>query len=291
MGIPLRKLSYALGAEVCDFDVAAALSESAFGEVHQAFLDYGILLFRNQNITREQHLEFSRRFGELDKHDAFPSDRHPQIPELMLVTNEPQADGTPSVSRYTGRRWHTDMSHTLAPSLGSLLRCWSIPEVGGDTLFANMTLAYDALSAGMQKLIANLNAIHVSGGRKLDATSADQAHAAEQRKISPPVAHPVVRVHPETGRKAVYLGEKVKRFDGMSEAESKPLIEYLNRHASKPEFVYRHQWRENDIVLWDNRCTMHMALADFDQSQRRHMERTTLLGTPSGYVVATAQIM
>jgi taurine dioxygenase len=288
MSITLRKLSYGLGVEVCDIDVAAPMSESAFGEIHSAFLDHGILLFRNQNISREQHLAFSRRFGELDRHDAFPSDRHPTIPELMLVTNEPQPDGTPSVSRYTGRRWHTDMSHTLEPSLGSLLRCWKIPPVGGDTLFANMTMAYDALSPGMQKLIANLHAIHFSGGRKLDSTATDKAHAEEQKKISPPVAHPVVRVHPETGRKAIYLGEKVKRFDGMTEDESRPLIEYLNHHSTKPEFVYRHQWRENDIVLWDNRCTMHMALGDFDQEQRRHMERTTVMGTPSGYVVANA---
>lgn len=288
MSIKLRKLSYGLGAEVYDIDVAAPISESAFGEIHRAFLDHGILLFRNQNITREQHLEFSRRFGELDKHDAFPSDRHPTIPELMLVTNEPQPDGTPSVSRYTGRRWHTDMSHTLNPSLGSLLRCWKIPDVGGDTMFANMTMAYDALSPTMQQLISKLHAIHFSGGRKLDATQADRAHAEEQKKISPPVAHPVVRVHPETGRKAIYLGEKVKRFDGMSEAESQPLIQYLNHHSTKAEFVYRHQWRENDILLWDNRCTMHIALADFDQNVRRHMERTTVMGTPSGYVVATA---
>lgn len=288
MPFKLRKLSHGLGAEVCDIDVAAPMSESAFGEIHRAFLDHGVLLFRNQNITREQHLAFSRRFGALDRHDAFPSDRHPTIPELMLVTNEAQADGTPSVSRYTGRRWHTDMSHTLEPSLGSLLRCWKIPPVGGDTMFANMTMAYDALSAGMQKLIAKLHAIHFSGGRKLDTTAADQAHAAEQKKISPPVAHPVVRVHAETGRKAIYLGEKVKRFDGMTEDESEPLIEYLNRHSTRPEFVYRHQWREHDIVLWDNRCTMHMALADFDQQQRRHMERTTVMGTPLGYVVATA---
>jgi taurine dioxygenase len=154
MSLKLRKLSYGLGAEICDIDVAAPMSESAFGEIPRAFLDHGILLFRDQNITREQHLAFSRRFGELDRHDAFPSDRHPTIPELMLVTNEPQPDGTPSVSRYTGRRWHTDMSHTLEPSLGSLLRCWKIPPVGGDTLFANMTMAYDALSHGMQKLIA-----------------------------------------------------------------------------------------------------------------------------------------
>src|SRR5690242_3196854 len=262
MTIRLRPLSYALGAEVCDIDVSASMSEAQSAEIYRAFLDYGILLFRSQNITREQHIEFSRRFGELDSHDAFPSDRHPQYPELMLVTNEPQADGTPSVSRYTGRRWHTDMSHTLVPSLGSLLRCWTIPEVGGDTLFANMTLAYESLSAGMQKLISGLHAIHFSGGRKLDHTASDQAHVAEQRKISPPVAHPVVRVHPETGRKAIYLGEKVKRFDGMSEEESKPLIQYLNAHATKAEFVYRHQWRTGDILLWDNRCTMHCALAD-----------------------------
>ncbi len=288
MTFKLRKLSHGLGAEVCDIDVTAPMSESAFGEIHRAFLDYGVLLFRNQNITREQHLAFSRRFGELDRHDAFPSDRHPTIPELMLVTNEPQPDGTPSVSRYTGRRWHTDMSHTLEPSLGSLLRCWKIPGVGGDTLFANTAMAYDALSPGMQKLIAHLHGIHFSGGRKLDSTAADQAHVAEQKKISPPVAHPVVRVHPETGRKAIYLGEKVKRFDGMTEDESKPLIEYLNCHSTKPEFVYRHQWRENDIVMWDNRCTLHMALGDFDQNERRHMERTTVVGTPSGYVVASA---
>jgi len=97
-----------------------------------------------------------------------------------------------------------------------------------------------------------------------------------------------VRVHPETGRKALYIGEKVKRFDGMTDEESRPLIDYLVRHATKPEFVYRHQWRKNDILVWDNRCTMHQALGDFDETQLRHMERTTVLGTPSGYVVANA---
>jgi len=286
MTIKLRRLSYPLGAEVCDVDVSAPLGESQFGEIYQAFLDHCILLFRNQDITREQHIEFSRRFGELDPHDAFPSDRHPQYPELMVVTNDPAPDGTPSVSRYTGRRWHTDMSQTLTPSLGSLLRCWRVPDVGGDTLFANMYRAYDALSPGMQKAIAGLHAVHVAGSRKLDSTAADQAHAEEQRRISPPVAHPVVRVHPETGRKAIYLGEKVRRFDGMTEEESKPLIDYLNRHSIQPEFVYRHQWRPHDIVLWDNRCTMHQALGDFDPTQSRYMERSTVLGTPLGYVAS-----
>jgi taurine dioxygenase len=288
MSLKLRRLSYPLGAEVCDIDVSAPMSESFFGEIYNAFLDHGILLFRDQNITREQHIEFSRRFGELDRHDAFPSDRHPQYPELMVVTNDPAPDGTPSVSRYTGRRWHTDMSQTTLPALGSLLRCWRVPDVGGDTLFANMYAAYDALSTGMQRLIADLNAIHFSGSRKLGETVVDKAHAEEQKRISPPVAHPVVRTHPETRRKAIYLGEKVRRFDGMTEEESKPLIDFLNRHATRPEFVYRHQWRPHDILLWDNRCTMHQALGDFDQTQSRYMERTTVIGTPLGYVVADA---
>ena len=284
--IKLRKLSYALGAKVCDIDVAKPMSEQAFGEIYKAFLDHGILLFRNQDVTREQHIELSRRFGELDRHEALPRDRHPDYPELLMVTNEPKADGSPSDTKYTGRQWHSDMSFTTAPSLGSLLKSYAVPEVGGDTLFANMYMAYDTLSDGMKKLIARLHGIHLSGTRKLanDTTGLDRAE--EQKRINPPVAQPVVRVHPETGRKALYIGEKVKRFDGMTESESKPLIDFLVRHATRAEFLYRHQWKKNDIVAWDNRCVMHQALGDFDDTQLRHMERTTVLGTPSGYVVA-----
>jgi len=288
MTLKLRKLSYPLGAEVCDVDVAKPMSEQSFGEIYRAFLDNGILLFRNQDITRSQHIEFSRRFGELDRHESLPRDRHPDHPELLMVTNEPKPDGSPSDTQYTGRQWHSDMSFTTAPSLGSLLKSYAVPEVGGDTLFANMVLAYDALSGGMKKLIANLHGIHLSGTRKLANDNTGVERMQEQKKLNPPVAQPVVRVHPETGRKALYIGEKVKRFDGLTDEESRPLIDYLVRHATKPEFVYRHQWRKNDIVIWDNRCTMHQALGDFDETQLRHMERTTVLGTPSGYVVANA---
>lgn len=285
MDLQLRRLSNALGAEICDIDLTRPMSESTFGEIHRVFLDHGILLLRNQNISREQHIEFSRRFGELDDHKSLPRDRHPDYPELLLVTNRPNADGSPSESRYTGRLWHTDLSYTTHPALGSLLKCYELPEVGGDTLFSNMTMAYDALSGGMKKLIADLHGIHISGTRKLNNQNAGEARRTEVMQLNPPIAQPVVRVHPETGRKALYLGEKVKRFDGMTEAESKPLIDYLNKHATQPEFVYRHQWRQHDIVVWDNRCTMHQALGDFDETQLRHMERSTVLGTPSGYVV------
>lgn len=288
MALKLRKLSHALGAEVCDVEVAGSMSEAFFGEIYKAFLNHGILLFRNQDITREQHIEFSRRFGELDRHDALPRDRHPDYPEILLVTNEPKTDGSPSDSRYTGRQWHSDMSFTQIPSLGSLLRGITIPEVGGDTVFANMDLAYETLSDGMKKMIANLHGIHMSGTRKINSETSGIPRAEEQKRLNPPIAQPVVRVHPETGRKALYLGDKVKRFDGLTEEESKPLIKYLNEHATRFEFIYRHQWRKDDIIVWDNRCTMHLALGDFDETQRRHMERTTVLGTPSGYVVAEA---
>ena len=284
MALELRKLSYALGAEVRGIDVTK-VTETQFGEVYDAFLDNGILLFRDQDITREQHIDFSRRFGELDRHDALPRDRHPDHPEILLVTNEPNPDGSPSESRYTGRQWHSDMSFTPVPSLGSLLRGIIVPEVGGDTVFANMYLAYETLSEGMKKMIADLHGIQMAGTRKIANPEIGASRADEQLKLNPPIAQPVVRVHPETGRKALYLGDKVKRFDGLTEEESQPLIKYLNAHATRFEFIYRHQWRRNDIVVWDNRCTMHLALGDFDETQRRHMERTTVLGTPSGYVV------
>jgi taurine dioxygenase len=281
MSLKLRPLSYCLGAEVCDIDVARRISDEQMAEIRRAFLAHNILLLRNQNITREQHIEFSRRFGELDDHATLPRDRHPECNEIILITNKPKPSGAPSDSKYTGRLWHSDLSFTLAPSLGSALRCIAAPAVGGDTMFANMYMAYDTLSERMKMLIADLHGVHVSERKIVDLSP---ERAAEHKRLNPPVAQPVVRVHPETGKKALYIGEKVRRFVGMKEEESRPLIEYLCRHATRPEFVYRHQWQVNDILIWDNRCTSHIALGDFDETQLRHMERTTILGTPSGYV-------
>ena len=282
MSITVRPLSHALGAEIQGVDLARPLSNSEFDQIHRTFLEKGILLFRDQKITREQHIAFSRRFGELDRHDSLPRDRHPDYPELLLVTNVPEQDGRESASRYTGQQWHSDMSFTLEPSLGSLLRGITIPPVGGDTMFTNMTLAYDTLSDGMKKLVEPLHAIHTGRRKVLDANTEREK---EQKKLNPPIAQPVVRVHPETGRKALYIGEKVECFVGMTPEESKPIIDFLVRHATQPRFTYRHSWRENDIVIWDNRCTMHAALGDYEDSEARHMERTTVLGTPSGYVI------
>jgi taurine dioxygenase len=281
MSFRLRPLSYGLGAEVCSIDISRPPGEEEFKEIRLAFLKYGVLLLRNQKISREQHIEFSRRFGELDDHASVPRDRHPQYNEILVITNEPKPTGAPSDSKYTGRKWHSDFSFTLVPSLGSVLRCLAAPAVGGDTMFANMYVAYETLSAGMKQLIANLHGVHVSERKIIDLTP---ERLAEHKRLNPPVAQPVVRVHPETGKKALYIGEKVRCFAGMSEEESRPLIDYLCRHATRPEFVYRHQWQVNDILVWDNRCTSHIALGNFDETQLRRMERTTILGTPSGYV-------
>ncbi len=284
MTVKLRRLSHSLGAEVCDIDLREPLSDSQFSEIREALLTHGILLFRGQEITRQHHLDFSRRFGELDRHDSIPRDRDPACHELLVITNAPKASGQPSDTKYTGRNWHTDFSFALKPPLGSLLRAITVPEIGGDTMFANMYLAYDTLSAGMKELIAKLHGVHLTGTRKIVELSMEREE--ERKRLNPPVAQPVVRIHPETGRKALYLGTKVKHFEGMTEDESKPLIDFLNAHATRPEFVYRHQWRRNDVLMWDNRCTMHMALGDYDEAELRHMERTTVIGTPSGHIAS-----
>src|ERR1700742_4590111 len=167
MSITVKPLSYALGAEIQGVDLAQPLSNSEFDQIHRAFLERGILLFRDQKISREQHIAFSRRFGELDRHDSLPRDRHPDYPELLLVTNIPEKDGSPSASKYTGQLWHSDLSFTLEPSMGSLLPGIPTPPVGGDTMFTNMYLAYDTLSDGMKKMIEPLHGIH-TGRRQVE---------------------------------------------------------------------------------------------------------------------------
>jgi taurine dioxygenase len=282
MTYKIRRLSHALGAEIIGADLREPLTPSGFEEINRIFLEHGIVLFRGQDLTREQHIAFSERFGDLDNNDAQPRDRDPDYHAIALVTNKPKPSGKPSDSRYTGRVWHSDRSYTLIPAAASLLRAVEVPEVGGETMFTNMYLAYDTLSDGMKGMIGKLDGVYSSATRRIDDLTPERA--AEMKRLNPPVAQPLVKVHPETGRKALYVGEKVKLIAGMTPEESKPLIQYLCKHATRYEFVYRHQWRKHDLLIWDNRCTMHIALGDFDETQLRHMERTTVMGTPSGYV-------
>jgi len=273
----VRPIAGALGAEIEGVDLSRPLAADAIAGIRRALLDYLVIFFRGQKLDPQHQLAFARAFGEPV---AYPQLKG--LPEFPFITPVVKLEH----ERVNfGGVWHSDTTYLERPPMGSMLYAIEIPPYGGDTLFANMYLAYEMLSAGMKKFIEGLHGIHLSGTRKLANDGTGVVRAEEQKRINPPVAQPVVRTHPETGRKALYIGEKVKRFDSWTEEESQPLIDFLVRHATRPEFLYRHQWRKNDILAWDNRCVMHQALGDFDETQLRQMERTTVLGTPSGYVV------
>ncbi|MGE0613488.1 MAG: TauD/TfdA dioxygenase family protein [Hyphomicrobiales bacterium] len=276
----LRPLSSALGAEVRGIDISRELTEAQVAAIRRAWNRHHVLLFRGFGLTPAQHIAFSRRFGDLDSHDATPFDRLEGHPELLEVTNKPK-NGKPSETRNTGRNWHSDYAYTNRPSAGSMLYCVEKPPIGGDTMFCNMVRAYEQLSPGMREIVDGLHAVFdfaLVGRQNSEKTQ-------ELRKLNPPIAHPAVRVHPDSGLKALYVSERASHFHGMKPEESRPIIEYLCRHATRHENVYRHQWQVGDLVLWDNRTTMHIALADFDQTEPRRMLRTTLLGEPSGFLV------
>jgi taurine dioxygenase len=278
MAIEIKRLAAGIGAEISGVDLTRPVSNADMEAIKQAWRDHLILLFRGQQLTHEQHIEFSRRFGDLDDHDAIPKFRDPQYHEILPVTNQ-EIDGR---KQPVGRQWHSDLSTTLRPARASLLRCEVIPPVGGDTMFANMYLAYDTLSEKMKEIINDLWGIH-----DMTVAKASQGRdLSEVRKRNPPVAQPVVRVHPETGRKAIYVSEMTTTgIVGMSDEEARPILEYLFRHSVRPEFTYRHRWQVHDMIAWDNRCAMHLALDDYDINVPRKLYRTTLLGEPSGYIV------
>ena len=278
MAIGIRRLSHALGAEITGVDIREPLSDNAFGEIHAAFLKYQVILFRGQRLTRKQHIAFSSRFGEPTKLTGVQlEDNDPEYPELLLLRNKFAAKGV----GYTGSEiWHTDKSSTLSPPLGSLLRCVELPEVGGDTMFANTYLAYDTLSDGMKAMLAGLYGIHVGGGGTIDPSTPERLKKTMRDNLA---SQPLIRLHPETNRKSLYLGEKVRQLEGFTSTESAPILQFLSEHATRPQFVYRHVWQKDDLLIWDNRSTMHIAVNDYDTDQTRTMERVTIKGSASGH--------
>lgn len=280
MNISIRRLSAACGAEVMGVELTKPLDEVTVQQLHRALAENGLLLFRHANLTPEQHIAFSRHFGPLETH-VVGEFNLPDHPEIFVVSNV-REEGRLRGAVYAGQYWHSDLSYMKKPSLGSLLLCREMPEVGGDTMWANMYLAYETLSGPMKHFLATLKAIH-------DYSHAYDTYFAklkerppltpEQKAKTPPVEHPVIRTHPVTGRKALYVNPGFTvGFVGMPDEESKPILEFLFRHSTRPEFIYRHKWQAHDLIFWDNRCTMHYALADYDFSVRRHMHRTTIAG-------------
>ena len=275
-----RRLSTACGAEITGLDLTRPLGATQVSDMHRALGGNGILLFRNADITPDQHVAFSRHFGPLEAH-VLGDFALPGRPEIFVVSNIKE-DGKLKGAVYAGQYWHSDLSYMKKPSLGSLLLCREMPEIGGDTMFANMYLAYDTLSDTMKNFLGSLSAVH-DYSHAYDTYFAHHKErpplTAEARAKTPPVEHPMVRVHPVTGRKALYVNPGfTKGIVGTPREESQPILDFLFRHSTRPEFIYRHKWQVNDLIFWDNRCVMHYALSDYDFSVRRHMHRTTIAG-------------
>ena len=276
----IRPLPGALGAEVVGLDLSRPLPEADFRRIHQAHLDHHVLVFRDQRISPAEQVDFSRRFGPLQIHvlKNFQLEGHPQI---LIVSNILNDAGQPLGLGDAGHYWHSDLSYKDKPSLGSLLHAQELPGEGGDTLFADQHAAYDALPEDLKARIAPLQAEHsyLAKYEELRARSPwrPKLTQAQIDEVAPAI-HPVVRTHPETGRKALFVSEHfTTRILGLAEDESRALLETLFAHSVQPPFLYRHVWRPHDMVFWDNRSVMHLAAGTPDHL-RRKLYRTTVEG-------------
>ncbi len=301
MKIIVRPLAYAIGAEITGVDLGRPLSDETWNQIHDAWLKHIVLVFPGQKLTSEQQVAFAARFGPLDDHheDPDPTTRLPGFPEIYLLGNY-KADGVAAKTRNFGNAWHTDHSYTTRPTKVSMLYCRSVPPVGGTTAFSNGYLAYETLSDGLRALVDNTEGIHDIARNAAEAgfTNPDDPSFSKLmgrierlRKKHPPVAHPLVRVHPETGRKALYLNRMMMRsLVGWRHEESEGLVRYLYEHAARPEFTYRHTYKVDDLLFWDNRCSLHNALVDYDHDPKhpRLMNRLSVLGEPHGRVLQYA---
>jgi taurine dioxygenase len=271
--IQVRPVSNALGAEVAGIDLSLTIPENALEALRRAFAEYGVLFFRDQDLTPEDHVRFARCWGEININRFFtPVAGYPMIAE---VRKEPEQRTN------IGGGWHTDHSYDEIPALGSLLYAREVPEQGGDTLFASMYKAFDGLSTGMQKMLQGMNGVHSS--RHVFGAGANRPADLAQRLghnelATQDAVHPVVISHPLSGRKALYVNPGFTvAFEGWTAEESRPLLDYLYRHASRPEFVCRFSWRPGSLAFWDNRATWHYAVNDY-HGERRLLHRITVEG-------------
>jgi taurine dioxygenase len=270
--LKIRKLAGALGAEISGVDLSQDLPDATIAALRAAFVEHQVIFFRDQRLTPEQQVRFGARFGPLNIHPyvAGMADH----PEVMEVVKEPHDKVN------FGGGWHSDMSFLERPAIGSILYAVEIPEWGGDTLFASQAAAYEALSPGLKATLDGLNAVH-SANREYSASG----HSAQKRSsmaiaeaegLAGEYVHPVVLVHPETGRKALYVNPAFTiRFDGWTKRESRPLLEFLFNHCRYEAFTCRFQWAPGSVAFWDNRSVWHFALNDYP-GQRRHMRRVTV---------------
>ena len=294
--VTVKRIGKHLGAEIQGVDLSKPLDDDTFAQIADAFFDNEVAFLRNQNITPAQQVAFTRRFGELEQHVRKES-RLGGFPEILVVSNLLDEQGNAIGSQDAGRFWHSDLSYKKEPSMLSALYSVEVPEkdgrVVGDTAFASTTAAYAALPADLKQRLQGLKNVHsyrfyrtknaaaqdaerTAGGREIQ----EHMPTEEQLKTVPDVETPVVRTHPVTKRKGLFLNEAhTSGVVGMDEKEGAALLSELYQHIVKPEFTYTHSWRPGDLLLWDNCAVQHKATFDYDLPQRRLMYRTTVRGT------------
>jgi taurine dioxygenase len=273
--IEVRPLAGSMGAEILGVDLSTPLANQQLADIHQAFLDHLMIYFRGQTLSPQAQVGLARHFGKPAIYPFLKGlDGAPEVNALIKTEGD---------AKNFGGVWHSDTSYKDRPDLGTLLYAVEVPQAGGDTMFTNTYLAFEALSPAMQQMLDGLIGVFNSdklyaGGRAAQINQLDAMGKAVIQTETFEAEHPIVRTHPETGRKALYVSRAhTLRFKGMTEEESTPLINYLSDHAVRPEFQCRLRWQPGTLAIWDNRCTQHFALNDYP-GKRRHMHRVTIEG-------------
>ncbi|QKF50857.1 taurine dioxygenase [Pseudomonas graminis] len=273
MSIDIHPLSPALGAQISGVDLSLDLTGEQRNVIERALLDHQVLFFRDQPITPQQQARFAAHFGDLHIHPIYPN--VPEQPEVLILD-------TAVTDVRDNAIWHTDVTFLPTPALGAVLSAKQVPAYGGDTLWASGIAAFEALSRPMQMLLDGLTATHDFTRsfplERFGNTAEDLARWEETRRKNPPLSHPVIRTHPVSGRKALFVNEGfTTRINELEAAESEAILKLLFAHGTRPEFTLRWRWQANDVAMWDNRVTQHYAVDDY-RPQRRVMHRATILG-------------
>ena len=278
MTFKIRPLSNALGAEIIDLDLSTTLDDETFAIVHRAHLEHLVLVFRDQILSPECQITFSKRFGPIDFHPADDATL-PGHPEILLVSTKKQDDryiGLPDA----GPMWHSDISYKKETSLGSMLYAIEIPDHGGATGFANMYKAYETLPAHLKDAVEGRRGAFLAGRNNANHNFKIRL-TDRQRAATPPILHPIVRIHPETGRKSIFANpQHTISIDGYDETEAENILAEIFKHCFQPKFTYHHEWRVGDLTFWDNRCVVHIADHSHldDPTYIRHLHRTSIKG-------------
>lgn len=274
--LDIRPLATTIGAEIHGVDLTRPVDQATFNALYQALLDWKVIFFRDQDITTEQHIAFGRLFGDLEVHPFGPQNE--ANPEILAIAHNEERPGGENL-------WHSDVTWRQEPSLGSILRAREVPALGGDTLFSDMYAAYEGLTDEIKELIEGKTARHDFEGFRMRmrqrGVSEEEIEAFNQKYPNP--HHPVVRTHPDTGRRAIYVNIAFAReIDGMDAAESARILKHLYDQAATPEYTCRFKWQNNSIAFWDNRACQHYASSDYWPAVRR-MERVTVIGDKPYY--------